>query len=172
MNGLDTDRLWDVVRKRVDGNKVSKRRVVVPEGMLKAAYKAWSDEIREGYSLPHALELALKWLSENPIVPTIEDVGDIIAGQSFSNYGRAAMHVAVEWQRRCFLAPVDEVPEEVKDLIQPIPVSGAGADPWKRLPIDVTNERIIEAFKRGQRTVQEENWGKGAEVRKRAGIEE
>ena len=69
---------------------MSERKIKVPEGMLKAAVKAawkltWPDredpemstcsprvreEIRESFKC--ALEAALRWLSENPSVPTNE----------------------------------------------------------------------------------------------------
>ena len=68
------------------------------------------------------LEAALRWLSENPIVPTPPPIsGDYLAIREDYKMSRTSFswesYYAVEWQRRMFLAPETEVPEEIKDLV-------------------------------------------------------
>lgn len=50
----------------------------------------------------------------------------------------------IEWQRRMFLAPEPEVPEEVKDMLVEEHISR-----WRG---EEVNEKVIEAFRRGQRS--------------------
>ena len=82
--------------------------IKIPEGMLKAAENAALSGMpmpRGGSLLPKILEAALRWLSENPIVPTDEQIHDMYsreceAGISFTLVAR----FIAEWQRRMFLA--------------------------------------------------------------------
>lgn len=123
------------------------KKIVVPEGMLVAGVdsvarlRGMGETTREHYTA--VLKAALLWLSENPIVPTERQERDLCdawmeAKQSQSNtFVHASAFGAVEWQRRMFLAPEPEVPEEIEDLI---PCGG----------IDTINaDRILEAYRRG-----------------------
>jgi hypothetical protein len=87
--------------------------VIVPEGMLKAVEDIF---MRSWFSPKRVLEAALRWLAENPIVPTEEQV-DAMArhhekdGGSLSDTGVLFERDAIaEWQRRMFLAPDQEGP--------------------------------------------------------------
>jgi len=204
---------------------MSEKKIVVPEGGLKFAlgrvdYALAHSGVEEGI-IKRALHDFVRWLADNPIVPTDEEARGIIepvfADPPFI-YGRPGdgmpgsitvtreqmkwprlskeQEVFAEWQRRMFLAPELEVkpaktftaeeiehalresykggdydadwvwrkmqiyldvapkpavPEEIKDLLHPLPLDGSEADPWKRPPADITNQRIIEAYRRGQK---------------------
>jgi hypothetical protein len=66
-------------------------------------------------------------------------------------------NVAVEWQRRCFLAPEPEVPEDVKELLW---ADARCPDGIFYFPVDDRkpytsetlhhNKQIIEAYRRGK----------------------
>lgn len=112
------------------------KKIVVPEGMLRSATAEgarWSDR---NNSVIHELEAALRWLSENPIVPTPQQWKDIEESvPMFHIWDRVG-----EWQRRMFLSPEPEVPEEIKDLVEGMS--------WN----STTPKAIIEAFRRGQKS--------------------
>lgn len=139
-------------------------KIVVPAGMLKAAEYAFMvplNVVCHEYplvvhilknQLPVALEAALRWLSENPIVPTNEQTqgvcDSIFVGPENLLDPRDAM---VEWQRRMrmFLATEPEIPEEIKDLLSLTdPITGVA------LLTGLTEHGksvIIEAYRRGQK---------------------
>ncbi len=76
--------------------------VTIPKGMLEAALDAPIDEARESQTYA-VLEAALRWLSENPIVPTDAQIEEmkiklVPVHPHWSN-------IVAEWQRRMFLAP-------------------------------------------------------------------
>ena len=143
---------------------MSDKKILVPEGMLKASVEAVRDRSEFGFHFidnkdearivaqtgdrtvlnvtrhgteQDTLEAALLWLSENPIVPTNEQTqgvcDSIFVGPENLLDPRDAM---VEWQRRMFLAPEPEVPEEIKDLVDSF-----------NLPI--YKEGLKESFRRG-----------------------
>jgi hypothetical protein len=86
------------------------------------------------------LASAFSWLSENPIVPTDEQWALLLDWDSqISSFDTFFRHVLAEWQRRMFLAPELEVPEEVKDL-------------WQSSPTPDTKRRTLEAYRRGQKS--------------------
>ena len=107
------------------------KKIIVPDGMLKAMNSAFDNGRRTTSLLGEA---ALLWLSENPVVPT-HDQFDAMRG--------TYRDICAEWQRRMFLAPEPEVPEEVKDLLWD---GQTGED-------EEHNRKIIEAFnRRGQKS--------------------
>ena len=110
-------------------------KIEVPEGMLKAAGEAsgWVPW-QEVAVIPKILEAALNWLADNPIVPT----ADQMLKMSREIDAMTSINIAVEWQRRMFLAP-ELPPEEIADLKVSCDMG------WK----DPINKRIIEAFRRG-----------------------
>jgi hypothetical protein len=131
------------------------RKIVVPEGMLKVAVAAaWSHigfshpqasirvqkEIEESFRV--SLEAALRWLSENPIVPTDAQLELFLTAQGLPNTGtfRSALSLfAGYFQRRMFLAPEPEVPEEIEDLL------------WPKGHVGINHDQlIVEAYRRGQ----------------------
>ena len=93
-------------------------RIVIPDGMLKAAEDAVTfDASSNGIYL--AIEGALRWLSENPIVPTRQNLEDMRTDWEDTpeqNAEKVVLFLIYEWQRRMFLAPEPEVPEAVADL--------------------------------------------------------
>jgi hypothetical protein len=98
---------------------MSDKKIVVPEGGLRAAQRALNIRLRNKpqdliYTTESSAELILeafvRWLSENPIVPTLEQTENMrhlfhITDKPLSVY----QNVAVEWQRRMFLAPKPEL---------------------------------------------------------------
>jgi hypothetical protein len=78
---------------------------VVPEGMRKAAMEATNGWDPEGYFIYLPLLAALKWLAENPIVPTPEQVQDIRADCPNVATPDAWQWGMTEWQRRMLLKP-------------------------------------------------------------------
>lgn len=98
---------------------MSEKKIVVPEGMLKAALNTWNrhhlvdPELRSAWTMERLLEAALEWWSENPFAPTDEQANE------FLGCGRDkiwACDIIDIWQRRMFRAPEQEIPEEVEDL--------------------------------------------------------
>lgn len=94
---------------------MSEKKIVVPEGMLKAACVHIDVSSYGGYeqlqAVKSCLPLALRWLSENPIVPTDEQAAALLAvkpdiPETVTPY---TVIVCTEWQRRMFDAPEPEV---------------------------------------------------------------
>jgi hypothetical protein len=135
------------------------QKIKVPEGMLDAAKKELSDVgFRKDvicYDTKRMLESALKWLSENPIVPTAEQViecaklADKHVDVIYDSHGHKK-NFAMEWQRRMFLAVDTDVP--IIDLIYHRP-SGIPVvlDDSSVSVSDDVNSRIREAYRRGQK---------------------
>jgi hypothetical protein len=117
---------------------MSKKKIVVPGGMLKAAMGETHRPDGNDAFVCGILEAALRWLAENPIVPSDEDI------ESMREEAALARHFAVEWQRRMFLAPEPEVLEEIKDLLWDEALADDAGPRWK------INEGVIEAYRRGQ----------------------
>jgi hypothetical protein len=99
---------------------MSEKKIVVPEGMLNAANKALA--VRDGNGVYIVLETALRWLSQNPIVPTSEQ-----ALEMFRYYGDCIPHpegefsrvkaMLTEWQRRMFVEPKPADPRKLVEAI-------------------------------------------------------
>ena len=103
---------------------MSERKYLVPEGMLRAAWHAqlpadnptfeWDegDEMSRKF-YRRIMEAALRWLSDNPQVPTMEQATEM------SDSGHPCVldgvWYATEWQRRMFLAP--ETPDEREMIV-------------------------------------------------------
>ena len=116
---------------------MSDKKIVVPEGMLKAAEKSmgWPhDDTR----IKTALKAALLWQSENPIVPTDEQMREVLDTMFVGPENLLdPKDAVVDWQRRMYLAPKQVVPEEIKDLL----VDGNDS---------LSSLHLIEAYRRGQ----------------------
>lgn len=79
-------------------------KLVVPEGMLKAAIAAVSADPLPMDRYRVFLEAALGWLAENPIVPTDEQGLELEQKWRTSKPNKTcAAWCAGEWQRRMFL---------------------------------------------------------------------
>jgi hypothetical protein len=123
------------------------KKIVVPEGMSDAALEAvlaipMRGNVGSVDRVNGALKAALRWLSENPIVPTNEQYSKLYNELS-SKDAWITYNAVIEWQRRMFLAPETECPEAIKDLLDPWIDPG---DPQKATGI---NKRIIQAYIRG-----------------------
>ena len=100
---------------------MSEKKIVVPEGMWEAAIENCLHLPIDGPDgigaliVECALRAALEWLSENPIIPTDEQVESILSdyADSINNTADATRIVAKEFQRRMFLAPIMEVPKSI-----------------------------------------------------------
>jgi hypothetical protein len=78
-----------------------KSKIIVPRDMQAAiapVFRHWTGHGSHHGELEEILEPALRWLAENPIVPTEKQWRDMPPQDT------VAGHIA-EWQRRMFLAP-------------------------------------------------------------------
>lgn len=135
---------------------MSEKKIVVPEGMLKAAIAVienYDDVVGNGqceeFRIELIVEAALRWLSENPIVPTKDDLAMVrllYFDRKHLDGKSTVTDFVVGWQRRMFIAPEPEVPEEIEDLL--LPYDMATADGY------AINVAIIEAYRRGRSGVQ------------------
>ena len=125
------------------------KKIAIPEGMLEAAVAAVKIPVSGQLARNQThdiLEAALRWLSENPIEPTQKQsrklYADVPQGLLVDE---VPSWYAVEWQRRMFLAPDLEVPEDVDDLLWPV-----GCHTSVETVEQINNKRIIEAYRRGK----------------------
>lgn len=124
---------------------MSDKRIVVPEGMLEEFYRGHATCPRGKPAMEVALEAALRWLSENPIVPTDEQMDALTNEVPYQDSGNGSIFRVVidKWQRRMFLAHKPEVPEEIADLI-------VESNSHCTFISDGINGIILAAFRRGQ----------------------
>src|ERR1700677_119276 len=142
---------------------MSDKRIRIPSEMRHAAFKAvankhgvstvgamaesWADDAAV------AVEAALLWLSEHPIVPTNDLIGDCyekvygVRLSTSADYDRVGKFVA-ESQRRMFLSPQPEIQEEIADLLWDDSKGRLGEMGVGRN--DRHNALIVEAFNRGK----------------------
>jgi hypothetical protein len=128
---------------------MSEKRYVIPKGMLEAAILSHPFDTRTKF-LPEMLEAALRWLSDNPIVPTAKQSAELESLCRLNDEPMCmdAIFYCSEWQRRMFLAPEPEVPEAIKDLM----CGGSGAETGTPEQAQArVNARILTAYHRGQR---------------------
>lgn len=102
-----------------------KTRIIVPEGMSSSGGTALAGMF--GYPKPEprhideancVLRAALRWLTENPIVPTEKQFAKLYDELSEVNDGRLTYRAVVEWQRVMFSAPKpNPVVEKVKQTV-------------------------------------------------------
>lgn len=125
---------------------MSEKNIKVPEGMMKASYDAHLLLGKMGAQIPTVLEAALRWLSENPIVPTPEQARELIGPMVVLN--ETSLIFAIEaWQRRMFLAPETEVPG-LDDVLE----SFISYMKTSKPPTLAEVEAKLEAYRRGQRS--------------------
>jgi hypothetical protein len=115
------------MRDELRKTSMSESRVVVPEGMLKAAKESEEEYLRDNQSRDVCreviLEASLRWLSENPMFPTHSEVNSILAMVQFQSLRGTSLDglqdFAAMWQRRMFLAPPDpEVGQAAKRVME------------------------------------------------------
>lgn len=144
---------------------MSDRNIKVPDGMMVAAIdklksKPFADSLSVGLSgdsrwpgLNAILEAALRWQADNPIAPSddmlidLRDIGREVDERYNANQFTCAGCAAVvaEFQRRVYLNSCPKAPNIIQDLLY----SGR-SDSYITDTSDKTNERIIEAFRRGR----------------------
>lgn len=131
---------------------MSENQIVVPGGMLEAVNSASKTaQIITDERLLEMLEPAIRWLSENPIVPTVEQSSDMMEKFPVNT----SRNVCVEWQRRMFLARDPDYP--ILDLLQPNFFNAVqivtGEVPTRHE--QQYADAVREAYRRGQESKQE-----------------
>ena len=137
------------------------KKILIPKEMAQAAHQAFFNmnsiggtrgDRSDGERMIFALEAALRWLSEHPAAPTLEQIKSIKSQTSLEEINPACVyHICLEWQRRMFLAPEPEVPEAIKDLL--LPTKFVDSDNNSRslsITAELANKHLIEAYKRGK----------------------
>lgn len=132
------------------------KKIVVPEGILKAAMEAEIGPMRvnldgvftgAGFNVGIVCEAALRCLSENPIAPEIEYLRRFLQISCRSNWTELAVHqFVIEFQRHMFDEP--EIPEELWDLLT-VRTNFPEANMWRP---DLHDKAVLEAFRRGQKS--------------------
>lgn len=115
--------------KRQDSEKMSEKRYNVPDGMMKAAISR-HDAIFPGFVRSHRdidgisaiVEAVLRYQAENPAVPTNEQAARLteIYSDTLEPHSERLKIVVKEWQRRAYLVVEPEIPEAIKDLLDPV----------------------------------------------------
>jgi hypothetical protein len=129
-------------------------KILVPEGMLTAvmAEVSYLRSLRSE-DMEKWLEAALRWLSENPIVPSLAEFCDAEANaaRSATEPTYAAFHIAtvVEWQRCMFLATETEVGKVAKHVIEGM--QGCTFSPAEADAIMEELSRVTHGWGRGQK---------------------
>jgi len=144
--------------------RFNEKKIVVPKGMIEAvidhhpskgALQSDPDMLSTD-TVTAVLEAAIRWMIENPIVPSTKDADKLWREahtlSADSKTGHAGKDMLIEWQRMMFLAPEPEVPEEVKDLMSKYADPKLQTDGLLRAMARGHNEDIIEAYRRGQKS--------------------
>jgi len=136
---------------------MAQQKVLVPEGMLKAAVNAYRDEpvLRSEKDTLYVLESALFWLAKNPIVPT-EAMKKDIENEWLT---KKAYQPELFWdwvfgavQRRLFVESEPDAMAAVKDLLWE-PKSRHTQLDRDLSPYDVAHDAdVLEAYRRGQKS--------------------
>ena len=128
-------------------------RIKVPEEMLEAAKAEWPSTfadpiLRDSFIV--GMIFACQHISEHPIVPTDEQMGELMRECPDKTYLRACDRFAAFidlWQRRMFRAPEPEVPESVQnileELLETLEISQRG------VLGESVMKAILEAYRRG-----------------------
>ena len=96
---------------------MNETKIKVPEGMLQAGRAVYSGYVTAEEGARRILIAALRWLSENPVVPTdcfMRDMlnRDFFGGDNWND--PQVIEFCVEWQRRMFCVPEQEYIGEEK----------------------------------------------------------
>ena len=87
-------------------NNMTIEDIEVPEEMFRVIYRAWLSDPGQWTEprLKHAVALGLLHLSNNPIVPTVNECSDISASvRQHRCADISSVRCYIEWQRRMFL---------------------------------------------------------------------
>jgi len=145
--------------------QMTEPKIKVPEGMLAAVDEAigkararsverlasragelWPNDLKQV-----TLEAALRWLAQNPIVPTLDEWEDCfraIPDESYPSSVEVEIAQCAEWQRRMFFVSEPEVPEAIKDLLR------GNKGTYMKDPNREHDDAVIEAFHRGRQSIQ------------------
>lgn len=133
------------------GEVVTDKRVVVPEGMLKAVRAAIFTGFTSAASEPQivaALEAALLWQRENVSVPTHQQMRDWCDKNGVDYHASFFPHVfqcIADFQRCMYDTPEQEVPDEIRDLYF------GGLHEGNEVT-NLVRTRVLEAYHRGQKS--------------------
>jgi hypothetical protein len=133
---------------------MSERKVAVPEGMLTAAQEAlrkyWAelDIMKRGSTVDLVLEAGLQWLTDDKSIVSLlppdalTKIRKRVPGTTLNE--TTALLTIREGLQEMFVSPESKMPEEIEDLLLQHIEEGF----WKP---EVLNQRIYEAFLRGQK---------------------
>ena len=128
-------------------------KIKLPEGMLEAADQRQRSDVERRFTKA-IVEAVLLWISENPIVPTDEQIRKCAkaAGCAWDS-GMWDFDLTRRFyaeMQRMFLKPEPEVPEAIKDLlIGPKIVDDTEAG----ITCREHNAAVLEAYNRGRNSV-------------------
>lgn len=129
---------------------MEERKYIVPEGMSSAVARAVYEKCGHVEFHPQiAIALAaLNWITENPIVPSPEQSLNLVKEfyESPSEMDMAIFLIR-EWQKRMFFSPERDVPQELKDLMEP----WMNDETEAHCTCNSHNLSIMEAYRRGQK---------------------
>lgn len=132
---------------------MSKTKVKVPDGMLKAAINAIQPSVLIG-TMNVALEAALLWqdgLLEKMVQGDPYEKDQYMRSESLNeNAVRTGFNKAIANIRRMYDAHEPEVPEEIADLISKYEDVNSGGDALLIAMARGHNADILEAFRRGK----------------------
>ncbi len=130
---------------------MSEKRYVAPGGMRQAAHDSLAQtsiDDAQGWSaaIDRLLEAALRWLSENPIMPSDAQVTNVLDEANDPGEPMRTLLPALlqEWQRRMFLAPEWQGPDWENPAI-PAEVRFQMA----RKPHTLMNDQQVDAYNAG-----------------------
>lgn len=90
------------------------KKYVVPDGMMDAASRHC-----DSLTLLHAsLEAAIRWLAENPIMPTMDQLNEMFKKIDTGNGGTYIPSYLQEWQRMMFLSPEPNTSRNAKTAMK------------------------------------------------------
>lgn len=124
-----------------------KKEIALPKGMLEAFeetfVKVGNHSTLNLIAGTYGLIAAVRWLSENPILPTekqLREMEDRELGKLALDNGDRFTEVGVirAWQKRMFLAPEPPFPPEIRDLMGDYCAEGS------------IGSLIVEAYRRGR----------------------
>jgi len=139
------------------------KKIKVPEGMLKAAEVEWeSTGARSKSSVRGIVEAALRWQSENPIVPSESQAREFWTYFSCLPPSEFIQKCIQKWQREMYDVPVDESgADAVKDLF--VDDAWDDGNPWPALKhMKIYNHNVLEAYRRGRDSMRAAGFGDAA----------
>lgn len=142
-------------------NKKIQTKFVIPEGMFKAAAEKMFELYQKASLEPEtemktARELVtdvvgavLNWQSENPVVPTDEQINDFYSGESEAGVSFDFLRRFSVWFQSHMLLASEEDNDELPDAIRHLYFGGLheGSETTK-----LVRSRVLEAYRIGQKS--------------------